>query len=99
FMTDGSNWLINSSEPFVELPQLTTGTNVNNILEAVTCGAPAGGSLALVGGTVTTSSSRYSFQVQYTPGATDLDTTKTVVQLNGATVTSSVPYDASTHLF
>ena len=99
FVADGT-WTINTNDPTVQLPSLTDGTNINNILQAVTCGGPAPGTLSLVGSAVTTSQTSYSFQVLYTPGAAPLDTTKTVVTLNGATVpTASVPYDAATHTF
>ncbi len=98
FVADGT-WMTSAADPTVQLPA-NTGTNINNILQAVTCGNSAPGTLKLVGGTVTTTASSYSFQVQYVPGGADLDTKKTVVTLNGATVAASaVPYDASTHLF
>ncbi len=98
FVADG-NWILGAGQPTVELPS-TGGTNTNDILQAVTCGRPAPGSLQLVGGTVTTGASSYSFQVKYVPGGADLDPSKTVVTLNGAAVSSSaVPYDASTHTF
>jgi glycosidase len=99
FVADG-NWIVNPADPTLSLPSLTSGTNTNNLLQAVTCGLPAAGSLQLVGGAVTTTASSYAFKVQYTPGAADLDTTKTVITLNGAAVPpSAAPYDASTHTF
>ena len=98
FVADG-NWMVNTAQPLIDLPS-TEGMNVNNILQGVTCGLPAAGSLVLVGGTVATTSSSYSFQVQYMPGAADLDPSQTVVTLNGAPVAAgAVPYDPSTHLF
>src|SRR5262249_17306231 len=45
----------------------------------------------------TVGASSYSFQVDFFPDGAELDTTKTIVTLNGATVT--VPYDATTHAF
>jgi neopullulanase len=99
FVADG-NWLYNPADPTIDLPSLTEGMNINNILQAVTCGIPTPGTLTLVGGAVSTTASSYTFQVKYTPGAADLDTSKTLVTLNGATVPSSAaPYDASTHTF
>jgi glycosidase len=98
FVADG-NWIINPGQPTLELPS-NGGTNTNNIVQAITCGRPAAGTLQLVGGNVTTTANSYSFQVQYVPGAADLDTAKTVVTLNGSPVpASAVPYDASTHTF
>jgi glycosidase len=98
FVADG-NWLFDGAQPTVSLPS-NAGTNVNNLLEAVVCGRPAAGALQLVGGAVTTTASSYSFQVKYVPGGADLDPTKTVITLNGATVpASAAPYDASTHTF
>ncbi len=98
FVADG-NWMPNAAQPTISLPS-QAGVNVNNIAQAITCGVPATGSLQLVGGTVTTSASSYSFQVQYTPGAADLDPSKTVITLNGSPVSAgAVPYDASTHTF
>ena len=98
FVADG-NWLVNAGEPTVQLPS-NVGTNTNNIAQAITCGGTAPGVLQLVGGTVTTSASSYSFQVQFVPGGADLDTSKTVVTLNGAAVPGgAVPYDPTTHLF
>jgi neopullulanase len=95
FVADG-NWIVNPNDPTLELPS-EQGTNTNNILQAVTCGLPAPGTLQLVGGTVTQTSTSYSFQVKFVPGAAPLDTSKTKITLNGAAVT--VPYDASTHTF
>ncbi len=95
FDADG-NWLVNPTQPTVELPS-SAGTNTNNLAVAITCGQPAAGSLALVGHNVTTTATSYSFQVAFTPGALDLDTSKTVVTLNGAPAT--VPYDAGSHTF
>ena len=98
FVADG-NWILNTSQPTVELPS-QQGTNTNNIAQAITCGRPAPGALQLVGGDVTTSASSYSFQVVFVPGGADLDPSKTVVTLNGAPVAASaVPYDANTHTF
>jgi neopullulanase len=99
FVADG-NWLDNPSDPTIDLPSLTEGMNVNNILQAITCGIPTPGTLTLVGGTVTTTATSYAFQVQYTPGSADLDTTKTLITLNGATVSASAaPYNPATHIF
>jgi glycosidase len=96
FVADG-NWITNASQPTLELPS-DVGTNVNNLLEGVTCGRPAAGTLELVGGNVTTTSSSYSFKVKFTPGSAELDTSKTVVTLNGTTLSASaVPYDAASH--
>jgi neopullulanase len=98
FVADG-NWILNPSAPTVELPS-NGGTNINNILQAVTCDRPAPGALQLVGGSVTTTASSYTFQVLYVPGGAALDTTKTVITLNGAVVpASAAPYDPTTHLF
>ncbi len=98
FVADG-NWLFNTQQPTVQLPS-DVGTNTNNILEAVTCDGPTPGTLTLVGGAVTTTASSYTFQVQYAPGGADLDTSKTVVTLNGSPLpASAVPYDATTHTF
>ena len=98
FMADGT-WMVNPANPTVQLPA-NGATNVNNILEAVTCGGSAPGALQLVGGAVTTTGNSYSFQVQYVPGDAALDPTKTVVTLNGAAVpASAVPYDAATRTF
>ncbi len=98
FVADG-NWIVNASQPTVELPS-QQGTNTNNIAQAITCGRPAPGALQLVGGDVTTSATSYSFQVVFVPGGADLDPSKTVVTLNGAPVAASaVPYDAGTHTF
>ena len=99
FVADGT-WMPSPNSPTVQLPSLTQGTNTNNILQAVTCGIPASGALQLVGSNVTTTSSSYTFQVLYVPGAADLDTSKTLITLNGATVpATAAPYDASTHTF
>jgi glycosidase len=98
FVANG-NWILATGQPTVLLPS-SGGTNTNNIALAITCGRPAPGALQLVGGSVTTSASSYSFQVKYVPGGADLDPSKTAVTLNGAPVSSSaVPYDASTHTF
>jgi glycosidase len=98
FVADGT-WMINPGDPTVQLPS-TAGTNVNNLAEAVTCGNVAPGTLALVGGAVSTTGSSYAFQVKYTPGGADLDPSRTVVSLNGSSVSASlVPYDATTHTF
>jgi glycosidase len=98
FVADG-NWITNPNQPSLELPS-DVGMNVNNILQAVTCDRPAAGTLQLVGGNVTTTTSSYSFQVQFVPGAADLDPSKTVITLNGQTLAASaVPYDSSKHLF
>jgi glycosidase len=98
FTADG-NWFANESQPTVQLPSLNEGTNTNNILQAITCDQAAGGTLQLVG-SVTTTATSYAFQVKYVPGAADLDTTKTVVTLNGAKVPASAfSYDAGTHTF
>jgi glycosidase len=97
FFTNGTTWLVNQSAPLLELP---SGPNVNNILQAVTCGSPAQGSLSLVGGSVTTTSASYSFQVAFNPGATAIDTSKTLVTVNGAPAASgTVNYDPSTRTF
>jgi glycosidase len=99
FVADG-NWIVNPSNPTVSLPSISEGTNTNNILQAVRCGQTTPGSLELVGGAVTTTSSSYSFKVQYVPGAANLDPSKTSITLNGVAVpASSAPYDASTHTF
>jgi neopullulanase len=105
FVADGT-WMINPSDPTIDLPSLTLGMNVNNILQAITCGptAAAAGALQLVGN-VTTGASSYSFKVQYVPGGSPLDPVKlnpkkTVITVNGSTVApSSVPFDASTQTF
>jgi glycosidase len=98
FVADG-NWILNTSEPTVELPS-NEGTNTNNIAQAITCGGSAPGTLQLVGGNVTTGAGTYSFQVQFVPGGADLDPSRTVVTLNGAPVSAgAVPYDPTTHLF
>jgi glycosidase len=98
FVTDG-NWITNSALPSIDLPS-SEGVNTNNILQAVNCGLPAPGSLQLVSGSLTTTASSYSFQVQFVPGGTDIDTTKTSISLNGTPVASgAVPYDATTHTF
>ncbi len=98
FVADGT-WMVDPGQPTVSLPS-SGGTNTNNILQGITCQQPAPGTLTLVGGTVTTTASSYSFQVQYTPGAADLDPSQTVITLNGtALAASAVPYDAGTHLF
>jgi glycosidase len=95
-VADGT-WMLDPGEPTIELP---SSSDVNNILQAVICGLPAPGVLQLVGGGVTTTASSYSFQVKFVPGAADLDTSKTVVTLNGSPVpASAAPYDASTHTF
>jgi neopullulanase len=99
FVAD-KNWIVNPSQPTIDLPSLEQGTNTNNIAQAITCGEPAPGVLKLVGGNVTTSASAYSFQVQFVPGGADLDPSKTVVTLNGAPVAASaVPYDPTTREF
>lgn len=99
FVADG-NWLVNPADPTIDLPSLTSGTNTNNILQAITCGVPGGGTLKLVGGAVTTTASSYAFQVQYVAGAAPLDPSKTSVTLNGTAVTSTaVPFDPSTDTF
>ena len=98
FVADGK-WMVDPTQPTIDLPS-QAGMNVNNILEGVTCGLPAAGSLQLVGGSVTTTASSYSFQVQFTPGAADLDTSKTVISVNGAPAAAgAVAYDAGSHLF
>ncbi len=98
FVADG-NWMINSAQPTVDLPG-QNGTTTNNILQAVTCGTPAPGTLQLVGNAVNTTASSYSFKVQYMPGDAELDPSKTKITLNGAAVpASSVPYDAKSHIF
>ncbi|HEY1691348.1 MAG TPA: alpha-amylase family glycosyl hydrolase [Polyangiaceae bacterium] len=98
FVADGT-WMTASGQPVVSLPS-QSGTNVNNILQGVTCGLPAAGTLQLVGGAVTTSATSYSFQVKYVPGAADLDPSKTVVTMNGAALAAdAVPYDAASHTF
>jgi neopullulanase len=98
FVANG-NWIINPNQPTIYLPS-DDGMNVNNILQAVTCDRPAPGALQLVGGNVTTTASGYSFKVLFVPGAAELDTSKTVVTLNGSPVSSSaVPYDPTTHTF
>jgi glycosidase len=97
FVADGT-WMVNPSAPAIELPS-TSGVNTNNILQGVTCGWPAAGALQLVG-SVTTTTNSYSFQVSFVPGAADLDTSKTVITLNGTPLAAgAVPYDPSTHLF
>jgi len=99
FEADGT-WMPNPGEPTVSLPSISSGTNVNNIMEGMTCGHPAAGALQLVGGAVTTTATSYSFQVQWNPGGAPLDPSKTIITLNGAPVpASAVPYDASTHTF
>jgi glycosidase len=99
FIADG-NWIINPNQPTIVLPSLTQGSNTNNILQAVACGVPTSGALQLVGGNVTTTATSYAFQVKFVPGAADLDLTKTLITLNGASVVSTAaPYDASTHTF
>jgi glycosidase len=98
FVANGT-WMVNPSQPIIDLPS-DQGLNQNNILQAVTCGLPAAGSLQLVGGSVTTTATSYSFQVSWVAGAADIDTTKTVVSLNGTALsTGAVPYDPSTHTF
>ncbi|HEY6463296.1 MAG TPA: hypothetical protein VIY73_24180, partial [Polyangiaceae bacterium] len=98
FVADGT-WMTAPGQPVVSLPS-QSGTNVNNILQGVTCGLPAAGTLQLVGGAVTTGATSYSFQVKYVPGAADLDPSKTVVTLNGAALAAAaVPYDAASHTF
>jgi glycosidase len=98
FVADGT-WILNDSEPTLQLPS-TQGMNVNNIAQAITCGLPAPGALQLVGGNVTTTATSYSFQVQFVPGAAELDPSKTVITVNGTPVAAgAVPYDPSTHLF
>jgi neopullulanase len=98
FVADG-NWIIDPTQPTIDLPS-DEGMNTNNILQAVICGRPAPGTLQLVGGTVTTTATSYSFQVKFVPGAAELDPAKTQITLNGAELSSSaVPYDSSTHLF
>jgi glycosidase len=98
FVADG-NWMTNPGSPLVSLPS-SGGVNVNNILQGVTCGTPAPGTLTLVGGSVATTATSYSFQVQFTPGGADLDPSKTVITLNGAPVAAgAIPYDAKTHTF
>lgn len=98
FVADG-NWLVNPGQPQIQLPS-DQGTNTNNILQAVTCGVPTPGTLKLVAGSLTTTATSYAFQVAWTPGAADLDATKTVVTLNGTALpASAVPYDAASHTF
>jgi neopullulanase len=97
FVANGT-WMVNPGQPTIDLPS-TAGVNTNNIVQAITCGLPAGGTLQLVGSVATTATS-YSFQVSYVPGAAPLDPSKTVITLNGTPLaSSSVPYDASTNLF
>ncbi len=93
FVADG-NWMVNPAQPTIQLPSQGTA---NNLLEAVTCNTPAAGTLELVGDTVNTTASSYSFKVKFVPGAADLDTSKTAITLNGAA--ANVPYDASSHTF
>jgi glycosidase len=98
FVADG-NWITNPALPTVQLPS-SQGTNTNNILQGVTCGTAAPGTLTLVGGAVSTTANGYSFQVLYTPGAAPLDPTQTVITLNGTAVTAgAVPFDAATNTF
>jgi glycosidase len=98
FVADG-NWIVGPGQPTIDLPS-NAGMNTNNILQAVTCGLPAAGTLQLVGGSVTTTATSYTFQVKFVPGGADLDTTKTVVTLNGALESAGlVPYDAGSHTF
>ncbi|MGD0526796.1 MAG: alpha-amylase family glycosyl hydrolase, partial [Polyangiaceae bacterium] len=98
FVADG-NWILGAGQPTIDLPS-NAGMNTNNILQAVTCGLSAPGTLQLVGGSVTTTATSYTFQVKFVPGGADLDTAKTVVTLNGAPEAAGlVPYDASSHTF
>jgi glycosidase len=99
FVADG-NWITNPADPIIDLPSLTEGMNYNNILQAVTCGGYPPGTLTLVGGTVTTTATSYAFQVTFTPGSAPLDPSKTVITLNGATLTSSdYSYNAAVRTF
>jgi len=98
FVADG-NWILNTSAPTVDLPS-SAGMNTNNIAEAIACGLPAAGTLTLVGGTVATTATSYSFQVTYAPGGAPLDTAKTLITLNGTPVAAgSVPYDPTSQTF
>ena len=98
FVADG-NWLTNPSQPQIQLPS-NQGTNTNNILQAITCGVPAPGTLTLVKGSLATTATSYAFQVAWAPGGADLDPTKTVVTLNGtALAAGAVSYDAASHTF
>jgi glycosidase len=96
FVADG-NWLASPGDPQISLPSISQGMNTNNILQAVTCGVPSPGALSLVGGAVTTTATSYSFQVRWSPGAAEIDPSKTVITLNGAAVTA--PYDPCSHTF
>jgi glycosidase len=98
FVADG-NWITDPAAPTIDLPSQSAMT-VNNILQAVTCGVPSAGELALVGGAVSTTATSYSFQVHFAPGGADLDPTRTVITLNGSAVAAgSIPYDATSHTF
>ena len=100
-----AQWSDNPGSPLWTTDPLNPNTDPatgNSEIENISCTAwtcPSGPYLVLVAApTVDTSS--YSFQVMYVPGSAELDTSKTVVTLNGTTVdTTAAPYDAGSHLF
>ncbi len=95
-------WLTDPSNPST----IVDGSNTNSLLAAATCDpyscmAPlASGPLLQLAAQPTTSATAYSFVVNFIPDGAELDTTKTVITLNGAPVTAAaVPYDATAHTF
>jgi glycosidase len=82
------------------------GNNTNSLLAAATCDpfkcetARQSGPVLQLAAQPTVTASGYSFVVDFFPDGAELDTTKTIIELNGATVAAgTVPYDATAHTF